>query len=134
LAYWLLKTEPAVYSYDDLEQDGKTISDGITNNLALKYLRSTKKGDLVLIYHTGDEKQAVGIAELTSNPYPDPKQKNPRLVVVDLKPKRRLNKPVTLTQLKAMKEFKDFELVRLPRLSVIPVDGEKWKRIVDLAK
>jgi len=130
----LLKTEPAVYSYDDLEQDGKTISDGITNNLALKYLRSTKKGDLVLIYHTGDEKQAVGIAELTSNPYPDPKQKNPRLVVVDLKPKRRLNKPVTLTQLKAMKEFKDFELVRLPRLSVIPVDGEKWKRIVDLAK
>lgn len=133
LAYWLFKSDPDVYSYDNLEKDGKTIWDGVTNNLALKYLRSVKKKDQAFIYHTGSEKQIVAIAEITSDPYPDPKVKNPKLVTVDLNPKRRLKKTVSLEQLKGMGEFARFELVRLPRLSVMPVDEQTWLRILKLS-
>ena len=82
--YWLLKTEPSTYSYADLERDGKTVWDGVTNALALKHLRSMKRGDLAFVYHTGAEKQIVGIAGVVRNPYPDPKESEPKLVVVDL--------------------------------------------------
>lgn len=92
-----------------------------------------KKGDLVFIYHTGDEKQIVGIAEVISNPYPDPKQKNPHLLVIDLKPHKKLSRPVTLAELKSHKELKNFDLIRLPRLSVMPVSPEIWKKILKLA-
>lgn len=129
--FWLLKTEPSTYSYSDLEKDGKTIWDGVANNYALKNMSQMKKGDLVFIYHTGEEKQIVGIAEAISNPYP--KQKNPRLLVVDLKPHKKLSRPVTLAELKAQKDLKSFELVRLPRLSVMPVPAEIWKKILKLA-
>ena len=129
-----MKTEPDEYSYSDLERDGKTVWDGVTNNLALKNLRSIRKGDLAFIYHTGNEKQVVGIAEVASNLYPDPKKKNPKLVVVDLRPKERLGKAVSLGQVKALKEFSEFELVRLPRLSIMPVDKAKWDRVLRLAK
>lgn len=133
LGYWLLKTEPSEYSYDDLEKSGKTVWDGVTNNLALKHLRSIKKGDSAFIYHTGEEKQVVGIAEVVSEPYPDPKKK-PKLTVVDIKPKQRLKKPITLAEIKALKEFSSFDLVRLPRLSVMPVDKAKWDKILELSK
>jgi len=131
--FWLLKTEPLTYSYSDLEKDGKTTWDGVKNNYALKNMSRMKKGDLVFIYHTGDEKQIVGIAEVISNPYADLKQKNPRLLVIDLKPHKKLSKLVTLAELKAQKDLKNFELVRLPRLSVMPVPPEIWKKILKLA-
>jgi predicted RNA-binding protein with PUA-like domain len=119
--YWLLKTEPSTYSFADLEREKRAVWDGVSNALALKHLRSMKRGDLAFIYHTGDEKQIVGIAEVTGDPYPDPKQKEPRLVVVDLKPRERLARAVTLAEVKGRAEFRDFELVRMGRLSVMPV-------------
>ena len=88
MAYWLLKTEPDCYAWDDLARDKKTAWDGVTNALALKHIRTMKKGDLALIYHTGDERAAVGVAEVISAPYPDPKAEDERLVIVDVKPGR----------------------------------------------
>lgn len=130
--HWLLKTEPSTYSYADLERDKKAVWDGVSNALALKHLRSMKKGDLAFIYHTGDEKQIVGIADVTSDAYPEPKEKDPRLVVVDLKPRERLARPVTLAEVKALSEFRDFELVRMGRLSVMPVSESRWKKLLKM--
>jgi predicted RNA-binding protein with PUA-like domain len=130
--YWLLKTEPSTYSYADLERDKKAVWDGVSNPLALKHLRLMKRGDLASVYHTGDEKQIVGVAEVTSDAYPDPKEKDARLVVVDLKPRERLKGPVTLAEVKALSEFRDFELVRMGRLSVMPVSAERWKKLVKM--
>ncbi len=138
--YWLLKTEPSTYSYVDLERDGKTVWDGVTNALALKHLRSMKKGDRAFIYHTGDEKRIVGIAEVASNPHPNPKEKDFKLVVVDLKPRERLKRAVTLAEIKSRKEYADldesgraFELVRMGRLSVMPVSEARWRRLCGMA-
>jgi len=131
--YWLVKTEPSTYSYLDLARDRTTVWDGVTNALALKHLRAMKKGDLAFVYHTGDEKQIVGIAEVASDPYPDPTQDNPKTVVVDLKPRMRLKRPVTLAEVKARKEFAGWELVRMGRLSVMPVSPERWKRLCRMA-
>jgi len=133
-AYWLLKTEPDDYSYDDLERDKETVWDGVSNNLALIHLRNMRKGDVALIYHTGDERQGVGVADIVSNPYPDPKADNDKLVVVDVKPKRRLARPVTLDAIKARKEFAHFDLVRLPRLSALPVTEAQWKALLAMAE
>lgn len=134
LSYWLLKTEPSTYSYADLEREETAIWDGVTNALALKHLRTMKQADLAFIYHTGDEKQIVGIAEVVSDAYPDPKQKNSKLVVVDLEPRERLRRAVTLAEIKARKEFASFELVRIGRLSVMPVTKECWQLIKHLAE
>lgn len=131
---WLLKSDPETYSFADLERDGQTRWDGVSNNLALKHLRSIQQGDTVLIYHTGEERAIVGTAEVTSDPYPDPKQKDPRRVVVDLKAGKRLAQPVTLDEIKRQPALKDFELVRLPRLSVMPVGEPQWKALMELAK
>jgi predicted RNA-binding protein with PUA-like domain len=131
---WLLKSDPETYSFADLERDGQTRWDGVSNNLALKHLRSIQQGDTVLIYHTGEERAIVGTAEVTSDPYPDPKQKDPRRVVVDLKAGKRLARPVTLDEIKRQPALKDFELVRLPRLSVMPVGEPQWKALMELAK
>lgn len=130
MAYWLLKTEPDCYSWADLEREKKTGWDGVNNNLALKYLRQIKKGDLAIIYHTGDEKAAIGIAEVVSNPYVDPKLNDPKLVVVDVKPKKKLTKPVTLAQVKANPKLQDFLLVKMSRLSVMPVSDSQWELLV----
>src|SRR3954447_21708711 len=127
MARWLLKTEPDCYSWDNLVKDKKTVWDGVSNALALKHIRSMKKGDLALIYHTGDEKAAVGVAEITSNPYADPKADDEKLVVVDLKPKRKLGQPVTLSEIKADKAFAGWDLLRIGRLSVVPVPDAMWK-------
>jgi predicted RNA-binding protein with PUA-like domain len=136
-----LKTEPGAYSYADLERERKTTWNGVTNALALKHLRSMKKGDLAFIYHTGNEKQIVGIAEVVSDPYADPKERDPKLVMVDLKSRERLARPVTLAEVKARKELsapdksgKTFELVRLGRLSVMPVSKWHWQWLCQLAR
>ena len=116
MAFWLLKTEPSVYSYQDLEREKKAVWDGVSNSLALKHIRQVQKGDLALVYHTGEEKSIVGIAEVTSAAYPDPKQPNSKLVVFDLKPKKALAQPVSLAEIKANQHLAQFELARLPRL------------------
>jgi predicted RNA-binding protein with PUA-like domain len=126
--YWLLKTEPSTYSFDTLEKERRTVWDGVANAVALKHLRSMAAGDQALIYHTGAEKQVVGIAEVIRAAYPDPTRDDPRLVVVDLAPVRRVS-PITLATIKADKRFADWELVRLPRLSVMPVSPERFKLI-----
>ena len=130
MAYWLLKTEPSNYAYADLEADQGTLWDGVSNNLALKHLRRIRRGDQALIYHTGGERVVVGIAEVTSDPFPDPERDDPRLVVVEVKPRRKLAKPIPLADIKADPELKDFDLVRLPRLSVVPVTEAVWKRLL----
>jgi predicted RNA-binding protein with PUA-like domain len=133
MAYWLFKEEPAHYSFDDLVRDKKTVWDGVENNLALKHLRAVKKGDRAFFYHTGDEKAVVGVVEVIKPAYADPKQDNPRLVVVDVKPIARLNRPVTLAEIKANAKFADFALVRISRLSVMPVTPVQWAEIERMA-
>jgi len=131
--YWILKTEPGTYSFADLQRAGTAVWDGVKNNLALKHLRAMRRGDEVLVYHTGDEKAVVGIAAVVSEPYPDPKQKDPKLVVVDLKAQRGLGRPVSLAEIKADKAFADLALVRMGRLSVMPVAAAQWQRLLKLA-
>ena len=130
--YWIVKTEPSTYSYDDLERQKKAVWDGVKNNLALKHLRQMKPGDGVLVYHTGDEKAVVGVAEVTSQAYPDPKQKDPKLAVVDLKADGRLPQPVPLAEIKKDRAFADLGLVRMGRLSVMPASPEQSKRLLKL--
>jgi predicted RNA-binding protein with PUA-like domain len=134
VAYWLVKTEPSVYSFDSLVRDGRSVWDGVTNALALKYLRSMTKGDLALLYHTGSEKALVGTAEVLSNPYPDPKGGDPKLTVVDLGPGSRLPRSVPLAEIKNDRQFAGFELVRLPRLSIMPVEVPVWNALLKLSK
>jgi predicted RNA-binding protein with PUA-like domain len=133
MAYWLLKTEPSTYSFGDLYRDKRATWDGVTNNAALIHMRAMKKGDLAFIYHSGDEKAIVGIAEIVSNPYSDHKGGDTRYVVVDLKPIEKLKNPVTLTAIKARREFSDFPLVRISRLSVMPVSFTRWKVLLAIS-
>src|SRR5579859_5191776 len=124
MAYWLLKTEPSTFAWSDLVRDKRAVWDGVSNATALKHIRSIKKGDSALIYHTGDERSAVGIAEVTSAAYPDPNESDERLVVFDLKPKKALAHPVSLAQVKADKSFAGWDFLRIGRLSVVPVPPE----------
>ena len=127
---WLLKTEPGEYSYDDLEREKRGRWDGVTNPVALRNLRAMKAGDRVFVYHTGDERAVVGLAEVVGEAYPDPKAKAERLVVVDVEPRGRLARPVTLAEMKAMAEFADSPLVRQGRLSVVPLTAPQWKAVL----
>ena len=131
---WLFKTEPSVYSYQQLEKDKKTVWDGVKNNLALKNLKDIQKGDPILIYHTGDEKAAVGVARALSGAYPDPSKKDPKLLVVDIEAVENLPRPVTLAEVKANKKLANFDLVRLSRLSIMKVSDEQWETIEGLAR
>jgi predicted RNA-binding protein with PUA-like domain len=130
--YWIVKTEPTTYSFDQLEREKTAVWDGVRNNLALKHLRQMKPSDRVLVYHTGDEKSAVGLAEVVSEPYPDPKQKDPKLVVVNLKAAGRLPRPVPLAEIKKDRSFADLALVRMGRLSVMPASADQFKRLLAL--
>jgi len=130
--YWILKTEPSTYSYDELARQTTAVWDGVKNNLALKHLRAMKPGDRLLVYHTGDEKAVVGTAEVVSLPYPDPKQKDPKLTVVDLRAEGKLPRPVPLGEIKQDRAFADLGLVRIGRLSVMPVSAEQFKRLLKL--
>ena len=131
---WLLKSEPDVYSWDNLVKDKKAVWDGINNNAALKYMRSMVKGELCLIYHTGEERQAVGIAEITSTAYPDPKLDEERRLVFDIKPKSKLKNPVTIADIKADPFFNDWLFVKIGRLSVVPVTDEQWDKIIKMSE
>jgi predicted RNA-binding protein with PUA-like domain len=131
---WLFKTEPSVYSFQQLEKDRHTVWDGVKNNLALKNLREIKRGDQILIYHTGDEKAAVGVARALSGAYPDPDKKNPKLVVVDIEAVKPLPRPVTLGEVKANPKLANFDLVRLSRLSIMKVSDEQWNSIEEMAR
>jgi predicted RNA-binding protein with PUA-like domain len=126
---WLFKEEPSNYSYDDLARDGKTSWTGVRNPLAQKNLRSVKKGDRIFFYHTGSEKAVVGIAKAAGDAYPDPADKTGKLYAVDVEPVKKLKQPVTLAAVKADKAFASFALVRMSRLSVMPVTDDEWKRI-----
>jgi predicted RNA-binding protein with PUA-like domain len=130
---WLMKEEPTHYSYDDLVRDGKTSWTGVRNPLAQKHLRSISKGDRIFFYHTGDQKSVVGIARAAGAPYPEPADKTGKLYAVDVEPVKKLAAPVTLASIKADKAFASFPLVRLSRLSVMPVTDEEWKRIESMA-
>jgi len=130
VAYWILKTDADVYPFDQLERERRAVWDGVTNALALKHIRSMAPGDTALIYHSNVGKELVGLARIVSAPYPDPKRKDPKLVVVDLEADRRLPKLVALAAIKADPAFSDLGLVRMSRLSVIPVPAEKWKKLL----
>ena len=134
MPFWLLKTEPTVYSYDDLVAKNRDVWDGVANPAALKNMRSMTAGDLAFIYHTGDEKSVIGIAEVVKAAYPDPKGDSEKSVVIDLKPKTKLKHPVSLKTIKADSAFAGWDLVRLPRLSVMEVNKKMWDRIVHLSE
>jgi predicted RNA-binding protein with PUA-like domain len=130
---WLFKEEPTHYSYDDLVRDGKTSWSGVKNPLAQKHLRQVKKGDRIFYYHTGDEKAVVAIAKAVTNAYSDPNDKSGKLAAVDVAPVKKLPRPVTLAEIKAKAFFKDFPLVRISRLSVMPVADREWDEIKKIA-
>lgn len=130
MAYWILKTDADTYPFDQLARERRTVWDGVTNALALKHIRSMSPGDGALIYHSNVGKEIVGLARITSAPYPDPKRKDPNLVVVDLEADRALPRPVTLAAVKADPAFSELGLVRMSRLSVIPVPPEQWKKLL----
>ena len=131
--HWILKTEPSEYGFADLTRDRRTRWEGVSNPVALKHLRSMLEGDDALIYHTGNEKSLIGLARIVSRPYPDPQRDDPRLVVVDIEAGRPLPRRVTLAEVKAEPAFKDLGLVRLSRLSVVPVEPEQWTRLLRMA-
>ena len=133
MAYWLVKTEPTDYSFADLQRDKHTAWTGVTAPPALKHMRGMKSGDSVFVYHTGDAKQIVGIAEVAKSAHPDPKAGDEKLVAVDLKAGKTLKRPVTLAEIKADKRFKDFALVRISRLSVMPVSKDQWDAILEMS-
>lgn len=131
---WLVKTEPSAYSFDQLVRERKTVWDGVRNALALRHIREMKRGDRVMVYHSGSERSAVGTARVSKGPYPDPGANDPKLVVVDLTVENRLPRPVTLAEIKADGRFRGFDLIRLPRLSVMPVTTAQWSALEQLAR
>jgi len=131
---WLFKTEPSAYSFQQLEKDKQTVWDGVKNNLALKNLSGIKKGDWILIYHTGDEKAAVGVARALSGSYADPEKKDPKLLVIDIEAVKPLLRPVMLSEMRSNSKLAGFVLLRLPRLSIMPVTDEQWKTIEEMAR
>jgi predicted RNA-binding protein with PUA-like domain len=134
MAQWLVKEEPEHYGYDQLERDRKTVWAGVRNPLAQKHLRSIRKGDRIFYYHTGKEKAVVAIARALGDAYPDPGDSSGKSYVVDVAPEKKLERPVTLAAIKADRAFVSFPLVRMSRLSVMPVSDAEWTRIVDMSK
>jgi predicted RNA-binding protein with PUA-like domain len=132
MAYWLVKSEPFKYSYEQLEKDKQTFWDGVRNYAARNNLKAMKKGDEVLFYHSNEGLEIAGIAKVAKEAYQDPTTDEDAWVVVDLKPYKKIKKPVTLEQVKADKRLKDMALVRLGRLSVQPVTDDEWKVIMEL--
>ena len=131
MATFLFKTEPSSYSFQDLVKDKSTVWDGVSNALALKHLRTVRKGDTIAIYHTGDEKQVVGLAIADSDPFPDPKLGDPKRAVVRIKAGRALRSPVPLGTFRTDAVLRSADLVRLPRLSVMPLTEAQHARLVE---
>lgn len=134
MAQWLVKEEPDHYGYDALERERKTVWAGVKNPLAQKHLRSIRRGDRIFYYHTGKEKAVVAIARAASDAYPDPKDASGKLWVVDIVPEQKLPHPVTLAAIKGDTAFASFPLVRMSRLSVMPVSDAEWKRIETMSR
>ena len=131
MAHWLFKTEPSEYSYADLTRDKRVVWEGVANNTALIHLRAVQKGDTVIVYHSGKDKAAIGLAEVTRGAYPDPKLGDAKRVVVDLKPVRAFAKPVPLADFRADPVLKTTELVRISRLSVMPLTPAHHARVLE---
>ena len=134
MAQWLVKEEPDHYGYDQLENDRKTVWAGVRNPLAQKHLRGIRRGDRIFYYHTGKEKAVVATAKAASDAYPDPNDASGKLSVVDIVPEKKLPRPVTLAEIKSDKAFAAFPLVRMSRLSVMPVTDAEWARIEKLSR
>ena len=131
---WLFKEEPANYSFDALLEDKQTVWIGVKNPVAQRHLHAVKRGDRIFYYHTGKEKAIVAIATAASDAYPDPKDATKKAFVVDVAPVKRLARPVTLAEVKADRAFASFPLVRMSRLSVMPVTDEEWARIESMSR
>jgi predicted RNA-binding protein with PUA-like domain len=134
MAQWLVKEEPEHYGYDQLERDRKTVWAGVRNPLAQKHLRAIRRGDRIFYYHTGKEKAVVAIAKAASDAYADPDDDSGRWFVVDVVPEKKLARAVTLAEIKADAAFASFPLVRMSRLSVMPVTDAEWTRIEKLSR
>jgi predicted RNA-binding protein with PUA-like domain len=134
MAYWLVKSEPFKYSWEQFEKDGQTYWDGVRNYAARNNLKKMRQGDQVLFYHSNEGLEMVGIAEVVREAYQDPTTKENAWVVVDIKPVRRLKNPVTLKQVKGDKRLASMDLLRLGRLSVQEVRDEEWNVILELEK
>lgn len=137
VSYWLAKQEPSGprgYPITQLQRDNRTVWDGVHNNLALKYMRMMQPDDLVIYYHTGKERQAVGVMKVISKPYSNPEETNPRFVVVDVEFDHIFKKPVTLEQMKQQPKFEDWQMLKIGRLSVVPVPSHIWDKIILLSK
>lgn len=133
MAYWLIKSEPSVYSWDQLVKDKQTVWDGVRNYAARIHLKAMKKGDELFFYHSNEGVEIVGIAKVAKEYYPDPTSEGDTWVVVDVKPVRKLKNPVSLADIKADKRLKDMALVRLGRLSVQPVTEQEWQIVLEKA-
>jgi predicted RNA-binding protein with PUA-like domain len=133
IGYWFLKTEPSEYAFEDLCREGKTVWEGVTNNLALRHLRAMRRGDEGVLYHTGKEKAVVGTIRIDSDPYVAPGERNPQVVVVDVRCGKPFARPVPLDVLKGDPVFAGSDLLRIPRLSVVPLSAEQWIRIRSLS-
>ena len=134
MAYWLVKSEPNTYSFEQLVKDGSTTWDGVRNYAARNHLKSMKKNDEVLYYHSMEGLEIVGIAKVSKEYFQDPTTDEDAWVAVELKPVKKLKHPVPLTEVKKHPKLKNMALVRLGRLSVQPVTEEEWKIVLDLAK
>ncbi|MBS1574913.1 MAG: EVE domain-containing protein [Bacteroidetes bacterium] len=133
MAYWLVKSEPSTYSFEQLQKDGSTIWDGVRNYAARGHLRAMKKGDLAFFYHSNEGTEIVGIAKVAKEAYQDPTTTEEAWVAVDLKPYKKIKKPVTLAQIKGDKRLAQMALVRLGRLSVQPVTDKEWEIVMEMA-
>ena len=131
---WLVKEEPTNYSFASLQRDGRTSWSGVRNPLAQKHLKSMHTGDRVLYYHTGSEKAVVGTAKVLGAPYPDPADRSGKLFAVDIGPVKALKTSVTLAAIKADGRFAELPLVRMPRLSVMPVPDDVWDAMLELTR
>jgi predicted RNA-binding protein with PUA-like domain len=134
MSYWLFKEEPEHYNFADLERDGETLWSGVKNPLARQNLSKVKRGERIFYYHTGKEKAVVGEIEAIDDPTPDPKESDPKAVVVKVKAVRRLARPVTLKQIKEDPKLAQWDLVRLSRLSVVPVSEAQWRRVLEISR
>jgi predicted RNA-binding protein with PUA-like domain len=134
MALWLFKEEPDHYSYADLQRERVTLWDGVVNALARQHLRQVRKGDRILYYHTGKEKAVVGEAVAASGPLSEPGSDDPKAVAVKVRAVRQLPHPVSLGRIKADAALADWDLVRLPRLSVLPVTEAQWRRVEELSR
>ena len=134
--YWLLKQEPdgpRAYGFERMKDDGRTVWDGVHNNLALKHMKGMRRGDLAFYYHTGGQRQIVGVVTIVSGPYPNPEEDDERFIAVDVEYKRGLKRPVGLAEMRGEKKLAGWDLFRISRLSVVPVPRRIWDHVIEMS-